>query len=33
MTQRLDLKAFATLQAKAALLGDSLIRSQDEHDR
>lgn len=29
---RLDDKAFATLQAKAALIGVSLVRSTDEHD-
>ncbi len=30
---RIDDKAFATLQAKAALQGVQLIRSTDEHNR
>ncbi len=33
MSAAIDPKAFATLQAKAALVGVSLVRSTDEHDR
>jgi hypothetical protein len=33
MSATLDPKVFATLQAKAALLGVSLVRSTDEHGR